>query len=144
MLNVEHLIENAVCDLEKYEVQEAHKRFMESPCNIELAEGAGIRLDDVWVMAVYCTTTLRQDWKEKWEDEAGRWIPVTERLPEVGEEFVLVCVNGRHHNIKFAGAAEIAMYDEDGWWIEAYPEWKNPRVTHWMPLPDAPKEEQNG
>ena len=75
-------------------------------------------------------------------DPGMRWIPVTERLPEVGEEFVLVFVNGRYHNIKFAGAAEIAMYDEDGWWIEAYPEWKNPRVTHWMPLPDAPKEDE--
>lgn len=100
---------------------------------------------------------MRQDWLENGENEyiydtnavldsidaqltVSRWIPVTERLPEVGEEFVLVCVNGRYHNIKFAGAAEIAMYDEDGWWIEAYPEWKNPRVTHWMPLPDAPKE----
>ena len=74
MLNAEHLLENAICDLEKYEVHEAYKQFMESPCNIELAENAGIRLDDVWVMAVYCCTTIKQDWKEKWEDEAEELI----------------------------------------------------------------------
>lgn len=74
MLNAEHLLENAICELEKYEVHEAYKQFMESPCNIELAENAGIRLDDVWVMAVYCCATLRQDWKEKWEDEAEELI----------------------------------------------------------------------
>lgn len=82
MMNVEHLLENAICDLEKYEVHEAYRQFIESPCNIEMAEGTGIRLDDVWVMAVYCDTTLRQGWKEKWKKEAERRIPVTERLPE--------------------------------------------------------------
>lgn len=72
--------------------------------------------------------------------EVPRWIPVAERLPEK-EEFVLVVVNGRWHNIKFVNAAQIAMYDEDGWWIEAYPEWKNPKVSHWMSLPSAPEVE---
>ena len=72
--------------------------------------------------------------------EVPRWIPATERLPDK-EEFVLVVVNGRWHNIKFVNAAQIAMYDEDGWWIEAYPEWKNPKVSHWMPLPSAPEAE---
>lgn len=142
MTNAEHLIENAVTALESHDPYDAYSIFMYNPYNAEMAALAGVSLDVVWEMAQYCHTTLRQAWKEKWEKEAERWIPVTERLPEVGEEFVLVCVNGRYHNIKFAGAAEIAMYDEDGWWIEAYPEWKNPRVTHWMPLPDAPKEGQ--
>lgn len=72
--------------------------------------------------------------------EMPRWIPVTERLPDK-EEFVLVVVNGRWHNIKFVNAAQIAMYDEDGWWIEAYPEWKNPKVSHWLPLPEPPEVE---
>lgn len=67
-----------------------------------------------------------------------KWIPVTERLPEVGEEFVLAEVSGRYRNIKFANAVEMAMYYEDGWQLEAYPEWENPKITHWMPLPDPP------
>lgn len=72
--------------------------------------------------------------------EVPRWIPVTERMPDK-EEFVLVVVNGRWRNIKFVNAAQIAMYDEDGWWIEAYPEWKNPMVSHWMLMPEPPEVE---
>jgi hypothetical protein len=143
MTNAEHLIENAVTALESHDPYDAYSIFMYNPCNAEMAALAGVSLDVVWEMAQYCYTTLRTEWQGD-NQSSFRWIPVTERLPEVGEEFVLVFVNGRYHNIKFAGAAEIAMYDEDGWWIEAYPEWKNPRVTHWMPLPDVPKEGHNG
>jgi hypothetical protein len=143
MTNAEHLIENAVTALESHDPYDAYSIFMYNPRNAEMAALAGVSLDVVWEMAQYCYTTLRTEWQGD-NQSSFRWIPVTERLPEVGEEFVLVCVNGRYHNIKFAGAAEIAMYDEDGWWIEAYPEWKNPRVTHWMPLPDAPKGGHNG
>ena len=54
-----------------------------------------------------------------------RWIPVTERLPE-GGVYVLaysadddyMCVEARH---KFAAF----------------------QITHWMPLPEPPKEEEN-
>ncbi len=138
MLNIEHLIENAVCDLEKYEVQEAYKQFIESPCNIELAEGTGIRLDDVWVMAVYCTTTLRQDWKEKWEDEACRWIPVTERLPE---EWTEVFVFARCHPDS-EGFVQTAVYTGNpGKWRVTWDHCllEDNIVTHWMPLPEPPE-----
>jgi hypothetical protein len=26
----------------------------------------------------------------------------------------------------------------EGWLLEAYPEWENPQVTYWMPLPESP------
>ena len=67
------------------------------------------------------------------------WIPVTERLPEA-ETDVLVFSGGyvsiltyrydRGGNLKF-------MYMDDcGYWHERFA----PIVTHWMPLPEAPKE----
>ena len=142
MLNVEHLLENAICDLEKYEVHEAYRQFIESPCNIEMAEGTGIRLDDVWVMAVYCNTTLRQDWKEKWEKEAGRWIPVTERLPE---EWVEVLVFARCRP-DAEGFVQTAVYiGNPGYWRVT---WNHCMleyniVTHWKRLPEEPKEERD-
>ena len=35
-------------------------------------------------------------------------------------------------------------YDDDsGWFLEAWPDWDQPTVTHWMPLPEPPKEESN-
>ena len=138
MLNVEHLLENAICDLEKYEVHEAYRQFMESPCDIELAEGAGIRLDDAWVMAVYCYTTLRQDWKENWEKEAERWIPVTEKPTEARVDVVVATP-------KRGGGSRVSV----GWYSDVTESWHvgefdtQEKVTHWKPLPEEPKEEHN-
>lgn len=69
-----------------------------------------------------------------------KWIPVTERLPEPDVN-CLVVVSGRFEKIVFDCAIEIADYAPVGGWIlEAFPEWEDPLVTHWMPLPEPPKE----
>ena len=70
-----------------------------------------------------------------------KWIPVTERLPE-GSDDVLAVVFGRPmQNIELIGALHIAAYcgDDAGWYVPEYPDWDAPRVTHWMPLPEAPE-----
>lgn len=67
--------------------------------------------------------------------EQYRWIPVTERLPEIdrryGEIETLVHMDD--------GFISTAAYARSGWelWAEAG------EVTHWMPLPPPPKEEKN-
>ena len=76
------------------------------------------------------------------QPQVGGWIPVTERLPENGCG-VLVTVNGKHNNITFIDALEIAEYDSDeGWIIEGYLDWINPDVTAWQPLPEPYKESE--
>lgn len=78
------------------------------------------------------------------EQEVGGWIPVTERLPDNGYG-VLVTVNGKHNDIIFIDALEIAEYDGDfGWIIEGYPQWTDPDVTAWQPLPECWKGRRNG
>lgn len=65
-------------------------------------------------------------------DHHFRWIPVTERLPELGEE-VLVCLLG-------SSLPEVAWLNVyDGEWT-AYSTVLGD-VTHWMPLPPLPGEE---
>lgn len=39
---------------------------------------------------------------------ANNWIPVSERLPEY-DEIVLVTANGKHNNITFEHAIELAV-----------------------------------
>lgn len=74
------------------------------------------------------------------QPQVGGWIPVSERLPE-NECGVLVTVNGKHNNITFIDALEIAEYDStEGWIIEGYLDWTNPDVTAWQPLPEPFKE----
>ena len=73
-----------------------------------------------------------------------RWIPVSERLPEDEDdgETVLAVVFGKpHKNITLHHAIMTAEYFyQGGWLVDEYPEWENPIVTHWMPLPKPPKE----
>lgn len=82
------------------------------------------------------------DYMERMEKEPKRkWIPVTERLPENGCG-VLVTVNGKHNNIIFVNALEIAEYrNTEGWIIEGYLDWLDPNVIAWQPLPECWKGE---
>ena len=94
-----------------------------------------------------CTTEDRETYIQRFEalrmaiealqePQVGGWIPVSERLPEDGYG-VLVTVNGKHNNITFVDALEIAEYDGDfGWIVEGYPQWTDPDVTAWQPLPE--------
>ncbi|HCA0797969.1 TPA: DUF551 domain-containing protein [Klebsiella pneumoniae] len=64
---------------------------------------------------------------------AGKWIPVSERMPdENAEQQVLAC---------FKGGDISTLYYFEGRWDDAYgivPIRQD--VTHWMPLPAAPQE----
>ena len=76
-------------------------------------------------------------------ENVPEWIPVSERLPEP-EKMVLLTVSGKFKNISFVDAYELGEFDTDeGWILEMWPEWKDPKVTHWMPLPELPEEEKH-
>jgi len=65
------------------------------------------------------------------------WISVTDRLPDFGTP-VLVCrkvVRGRP-------SVEFGARDVNGWWRVYGTRCKS--VTHWMPLPEPPKEVRRG
>lgn len=57
----------------------------------------------------------------------AEWISVKESLPEPGVEVLTY----RARN----GCLEVGRITYGRWWGEHY---KNP-ITHWMPIPDAPK-----
>lgn len=59
---------------------------------------------------------------------ATEWISVKDRLPETGKD-VIVC----HKN----GHVALNAYLDRRWW---YLDDRN-KITHWMPLPPAPKED---
>ncbi|HVI42550.1 MAG TPA: DUF551 domain-containing protein, partial [Anaerovoracaceae bacterium] len=62
---------------------------------------------------------------KKLADRASRWIPVSERLPEKSQN--CLC---------FFNDGSMAIG-----WSNGEPYKFHPDVTHWMPLPAAPKEE---
>ena len=69
---------------------------------------------------------------------ANKWVSTADRLPP-DDELVLVILSGKHKNFKFINTMELARYvSGEGWIIEWLPDWENPQVSHWMPLPDYP------
>lgn len=60
-----------------------------------------------------------------------KWIPVTERLPKYGE-VVLIAFRW--------DAVDTGWCCEYGWRGE-YAPYEDGEVTHWMPLPEPPKED---
>lgn len=62
-------------------------------------------------------------------------------MPEDCEEIVLVQVSGKMaENIWFDNAFELDTYvNGEGWILENYPEWENPKVIAWQPLPEPYK-----
>ena len=73
------------------------------------------------------------------KENKPKWIPVTERLPDNIDEEVLVC--NEEYEKSFLGFVTVAIYDGSGW-LECWQREKYVAcVTHWMPLPEPPKEE---
>lgn len=64
--------------------------------------------------------------------EAQRWIPVTERLPEHEDPVLCFIKNGQQ---------DILQFDKfENLWVGMQWKYKRHAVTHWMPLPEPPKE----
>lgn len=78
----------------------------------------------------------------------SEWIPVSERLPQIGEQ-VFVTVEGCDNGKLFVRGVDMALFIKekgyiDGFdtvndWIE-YGEW---RITAWMPVPSPWKGEDD-
>lgn len=66
--------------------------------------------------------------------DAQRWISVEERLPEDYEDVVIIMRNGASSWYRVA-------YREYGGWSFGGGRRAPDEVTHWMPLPEPPKEE---
>lgn len=68
------------------------------------------------------------------DTNVGKWIPVTERLPENDVKVLAIVKEDGYNRIAFS-------FNEDGrWWDCFYDGFRNINVTHWMPLPEAPSE----
>ena len=78
-----------------------------------------------------------------------QWIPVTERLPERDKE-VLLIVHGWEDRLYYTGCLHRQEAERSwltgieskasDWKIWGFSYLREPIVTHWMPLPEPPKE----
>ena len=78
-----------------------------------------------------------------------KWIPVTERLPEIGDTYLVVVKYKYDYEKEYTIDTDVAMFRFDGGYIDdcwdTYFDWDEGQqyinVTHWMPLPEPPKGE---
>lgn len=73
--------------------------------------------------------------------ERTRWIPVEERLPEMGEMVLAIACGKPMETVTLIHSLEMATLYNDGWFLETWPGWEHATVTHWMPLPARPEVE---
>lgn len=74
---------------------------------------------------------------DKWCEAVPKWIPVTERLPLYGQDVLAVRTYGDGEKCQEVLMAHISVWNEgtgEKWWNVK-------TITHWMPLPQPPKEE---
>lgn len=93
-----------------------------------------------------------QAYKRGYEDSKPKWIPVSERLPDTDGRYLV------HKNLWGSTWFDVIAFAKDGRKIDEYDfkkKWENvwyhydsewgyvttDSVTHWMPLPEAPKED---
>lgn len=69
--------------------------------------------------------------------ERTRWIPCSERMPEAGG--YVVCIAKRNPFSRFMPI--VARIEKNGL-VNPITEQYISEITHWMPLPQPPKEEQ--
>lgn len=68
------------------------------------------------------------------------WRSVEVEVPANFDAVLVWVPHGKCRNITFRDTILLASYDADGWMLEDYPEAEEVTITHWMPLPDDPKE----
>ena len=88
--------------------------------------------------------TLRAKHSALLEQNGKRdWIPVGERMPEDDGDVLAIVSGYPTPNITLEDVLVVAAFCEgEGWYIEEYPDWDNPIITYWMPLPEPPEEEK--
>jgi hypothetical protein len=75
---------------------------------------------------------------------APQWISVKDRLPENSFLTVLVDFKVTDSNAKLfsLGYYERSKNSSGEWYVQSNSHREKVEVTHWMPLPDGPKEEK--
>lgn len=103
-------------------LRETYERLECASCELVMPVGNILSAYDVAIDAIR-------------EQEERRWIPVTERLPEDGK-YVLCFMRDEEltlFRILKWGSVDWRWDDDCEWHYET-------DVTHWMPLPEPPKE----
>ena len=132
----------AIEERDRYALTIQHEMMAEAKSHIALVERLNKQVEELQKNVAYWQAQLTKSMcgETLAELEKPRWIPVTERLPSEELCFYLcytdkgVIVECLWTNNKYG----LGPFGEWGWRLMDVPQYQ--RVTHWMPLPESPKE----
>lgn len=120
-------------------IELAHDYFKSVPWYADIAD-----LNPEELIDHLLTNGVRLESEQATSDENKRWIPVSERLPD--EKTLVLCIGVRGG--MFLGMTSGSFRSVYGGKPTVYFSVPNARrgrdATHWMPLPEPPKEVSNG
>ena len=101
--------------------------------------------------AISCSAEMKRDsltYIEQLEKKVPKWIGVEERMPEHGTDVLVLTAPG---TLSLGQNCVVAEYihprmEKSGVFINFYAGYDDKNilaVTHWMPLPELPKEDEN-
>ena len=104
--------------------------------------------DDVFCIMHICGDALA--YINQLEARATKWISVKERLPEPNTDVLLIAHGWKERSVYIGRLKKVESTKswltgltnkESDWTIFGFSYLVEPIVTHWMPLPEPPKEE---
>ena len=86
--------------------------------------------------------TYKRGYTDGFESAQPKWISVEKRLPEPNRKVLTIRMDFSGEGRHVYALDNIVPWTDDipFVWLKDLETWKN-RVTHWMPLPEPPKEE---
>lgn len=76
---------------------------------------------------------------------ANKWISVEDRLPDIHTSYIVALKTKYPWESKWNYDTDVALYNGDGVW-ETWNDWDEGNeviITHWMPLPEHPRERED-
>lgn len=73
----------------------------------------------------------KHGYEKGYEDGKPKWIPISERLPEVGKTVIALGSRGGVYTAQYTGGV---------YWHKLNARCHMCEPTHWMPLPEPPQE----
>ena len=109
-------------------------------CSDTLMKHAADAIEELQQIAAHYEETAHDYFKDVcyYLERVPKWIPVTERLPEQKKAHYLCLLDDDSMAVVYW--SKVPDWVSKGEWAWHNPNWKD--VTHWMPLPEPPKEKK--
>ena len=141
---------DAIEERDKATLTIQHEMMAEAESHIALVERLNKQIEELQKQVAYWQAQLTKSMCEETlaELEKPRWVSVTEKKPPLPEDEdicfadVIAAIRGRKESAQVKYCRAYRYRDGKRECIERFiDDWEVVDVTHWMPMPEPPKEE---